>query len=732
MISKRAVEEKWLPPKGTSALPKAVRGKIPKELRYWETSGKEALERRRRIVEEMDVRELAGPELKQVGPWRDYVLQRRTFKGQVVVRTGPSTEVYDLWMEREGKPWHLVVAGDPLAKGKLAAYEDDETGPKLKLAEGGNIDVFDVKKRVEIAPGQPANPTKDTPAFVETADRGQVRTLSEKPEFVKKEFKGGKMKGAWIFTRQEPGASLGEFSRSAGPETKEAEMYTYTCRECEKDFESGEALAEPTCGECGAEGDKAGRRIAGAKVDLIKEIRNLLNTGLDKLKELLGYAEYADLKPSFENLFKDVTGVAAALKELMGEGLLFGEETGFAVKTVGGEPWLFAWSTNAFQDRENEIFSTKGLEDFAARAFEKEDKGSFDFWHIPGSEFARKEWIAVPGRYLAEAGPFLKDRKGARAYYMLTNHPWGHPDIAPEGWGCSPQFRYLPEEKEKGVFENFDITRTSVLPRFAAANIWTGEPEVMTMAISEQQEKAGRAFFGDELFDQIVEKGEAKTKEREEAGTAFKENETPEPETGEKQVAKFAAALRDVAKEVDDEAVKKQLQGAADGLSKGNMKERGGVVRAIAGKLKGDQKKRLQKIAAAMVEGGEYPEPSEEYPAPEEKEVAFPFDLEQVAGAVATQLKSLYEVDMAPLVEGLTATAAKLAAVEERLGEMEKAQEMKAETESPRWVLEMHQRATEAAETEVKEGEPLLEMKPRETPEQGGGKFVNAVFGAPK
>ncbi|MHC4984337.1 MAG: hypothetical protein ACYTF6_14370, partial [Planctomycetota bacterium] len=429
----------------------------------------------------------------------------------------------------------------------------------------------------------------------------------------------------------------------------------------------------------------------------------------------------------------DAEGAGAAFKELMDEGLLFGEETSFAVKTVDGQPWLFTWSTNAFEDRQNEIFSTEGLEDFAARAFKKEDKGRFDFWHIPGSEFGRKEWIAVPGRYLAEAGPFLKNEKGARAFYILTNYPQGHPDIAPEGWGCSPQFRYLPEEKEKGVFENFDITRTSVLPRFAAANLWTGEPEVMTMAISEQQEKAGRAFFGDELYDRIVEEGEAKTKEREAAGTAFKENKTPELETGEKQVARFAAALRDIAKEVDDDEIKKQLQGVADGLTKANMEERGGIARAIAGKLKDDQKERLRIIADAMVEGEEYPEPSEEYPAPEEKEIEFPFDLKQIAEAVAGELKALYEVDMAPFVEGVTVTAAKLAAIEERLGKVESDQAMKAETEAPRWVLKMAERASESDATEVKESDPLLEMKPHESKlEQGGGRFVNAVFSEPK
>jgi len=54
VLSEDAMEKDWLPPKGISALPRKIREKVPKELRYWEVSGKEALERRRTLAERFE------------------------------------------------------------------------------------------------------------------------------------------------------------------------------------------------------------------------------------------------------------------------------------------------------------------------------------------------------------------------------------------------------------------------------------------------------------------------------------------------------------------------------------------------------------------------------------------------------------------------------------------------------------------------------------------------------
>ncbi len=147
-------------------------------------------------------------------------------------------------------------------------------------------------------------------------------------------------------------------------------------------------------------------------------------------------------------------------KEVSEDVVMFDTPSGFAVKTVNGEPWHFTWSTNAFEDREGEIFSTKALEQYVLENEKKEHRGFFNLWHINegqdsfNSDFAEKKWQGVVGRFLVESGPYLDDHKGQSALKFFSKYSDGHPDIAPEGWGCSPEFKFLPEERETGVFDH--------------------------------------------------------------------------------------------------------------------------------------------------------------------------------------------------------------------------------------------------------------------------------------
>ena len=66
------------------------------------------------------------------------------------------------------------------------------------------------------------------------------------------------------------------------------------------------------------------------------------------------------------------------------------------------------------------------------------------------------------GRFLIEAGPFLDNDFGKSAKNFFAQHPESHPEFAPEGWGASVEFLYVPEERENKVYENIHITRTSL------------------------------------------------------------------------------------------------------------------------------------------------------------------------------------------------------------------------------------------------------------------------------
>jgi len=135
----------------------------------------------------------------------------------------------------------------------------------------------------------------------------------------------------------------------------------------------------------------------------------------------------------------------------------------------------------------------------------------------------------------------------------------------------------------------------------------------------------------------------------------------------------------------------------------------------------------LAKIAAAMVEGEDYPAPGEDSLSPKEMGK---FTLEDMAKAV----KELFELDMQPIAEALTAIAADQLEVKERLEKIEKAEALKAQTEVPRFVFSMMKRASEADETIVKEGDELLDKKPQAAPplRQGDGSLASAFFKTPK
>ena len=246
------------------------------------------------------------------------------------------------------------------------------------------------------------------------------------------------------------------------------------------------------------EDSKVGKRIRQSMKDRLKQ-------AWETIKEVMDWAE-----PDEEEM------VAKA----------FGDSSHFAIKQVNGVPWFMSYSANAFEDREGEIFSTKSLEKYVAEAEEVGDKGYFNIWHIgtktnPGlTDFAKIEWQGVIGKFLVEAGPFLDNAKGQAALKFFSEYPESHPDIAPEGWGSSVEYKYLKSERETKVYKNIWKTRTSALPRKVAANTWT---KGTIMALSPEQTQAAKAIFGEDLAQQIIKGAEGATKELEDAGVASKE-----------------------------------------------------------------------------------------------------------------------------------------------------------------------------------------------------------------
>lgn len=204
--------------------------------------------------------------------------------------------------------------------------------------------------------------------------------------------------------------------------------------------------------------------------------------------------------------------------------------TGFKIFEDDNDAYILTWTTNAYQDREGEFFTLKAIEDYVQRNIESEAKGVYQFWHVPGSEFADIVAQVVAGKFLAEIGKFRKDEIGEAFKQFFKQYWQGHPTLAPDGWGCSHGFVYKREDRQDGIYEWFDKKESTILPLNEAANIFTviqlfeGEK---SMELSDKQvaafEEVGKAIKKPNLLQKILDLGKKRTELIDNAGFESKQ-----------------------------------------------------------------------------------------------------------------------------------------------------------------------------------------------------------------
>lgn len=352
---------------------------------------------------------------------------------------------------------------------------------------------------------------------------------------------------------------------------------------------------------------KAGRRVRSEKIGILKEIKAGFDGLMQKVAEVLGWAEYEDRENGKQlRSFKTFKG-------------------------SDGRDWLLTWTTNAFEDRDGEIFETKAIEEYVSRHDEEDVKGEFQFWHLPGSKFGDIRWQGVSGRFLAEAGPFDETKIGQAFKAFFQKYPDGHPAIAPEGWGASHGFKYRAEDRKGGVYRWFEKQETSVLPGSVAANPYNPELEVIQM-LTEKQIQALDEIGGQELVKLVTETGEKRTQELEQAGIAHK---------AKKNVAE---TLRAMADEMDDEGLAKEIRGLAEKVAKSvakGSKEKVDIpeaIKALAEKAEGSDVEKLKSFAADLAKPPEEPAPEPPVEAPVTRA-----EIEEAIGVIGGAVAGLAE-----------------------------------------------------------------------------------------
>jgi hypothetical protein len=236
----------------------------------------------------------------------------------------------------------------------------------------------------------------------------------------------------------------------------------------------------------------------------------------------------------------------------------------YAIKASDGSTWWLQFTSNAFKDREGEIFTTQSLHDYVDRHRDEDTKGQFWYRHIPGTKFGTVQWQAMVGRFLVQAGPFDNMPIGQAFKAFFEQYPNGHPDFAPYGWGTSHGYQFRMKDRfEDGIYNWLEIKESTVLPSHIASNPWSPIPVIINRSkkMNEQEKYELTKIGGQTLVDMVLAQGEGATKDLE-TSIDFKAN-------GDGLVALKAAIS-----EIKDAGLKDMLTAALDDYSEPEKEEK--------------------------------------------------------------------------------------------------------------------------------------------------------------
>lgn len=201
VVSDEAINEKWLPPKGVAALPQKIQKEAPSEGRFWEKeTPAEREEARLRLREWLEGKEGETKVEKQMKT--RFKLLKQTYKGQVVIRFGPSTTLF--WFLLEEPRLVLVLDNDPRIRRAVAGWEMD---PKY-------FDLLIDLQDTDVEPGTELNPTKDTPSRITVEDSGEAVVMEQQPGFLRLRLDGSELKGYYICSWEDEDSPIVLFSQA--------------------------------------------------------------------------------------------------------------------------------------------------------------------------------------------------------------------------------------------------------------------------------------------------------------------------------------------------------------------------------------------------------------------------------------------------------------------------------------------------------------------------------------
>ena len=237
------------------------------------------------------------------------------------------------------------------------------------------------------------------------------------------------------------------------------------------------------------------------------------------------------------------------------------KESSFRVfkDATGNMRWV-AQSSTAFQDRDQEIVSTKALADDCAFADSTGQYGPLRWWHTPGLELGDCDFNAMHGRVLIESGTF---RSPAIAQKVAAS----------DGLEISIGFLHLPTEPDaSGVFHHIRRFERSLVPRGKASNRFTAFSVKETIPMDETKIAYLRTElkFSDAEIAEIQATAAATEKAADEQQVAYKADEPEYPDvvlngiTYKAFPPKAAAASAPIEGSSEEEAAESPEEAAAE------------------------------------------------------------------------------------------------------------------------------------------------------------------------
>lgn len=198
--------------------------------------------------------------------------------------------------------------------------------------------------------------------------------------------------------------------------------------------------------------------------------------------------------------------------------------------TAGKWRWILK-SSNAFEDREGEIVTTKALEKDVARTDRTGEYGPLRWWHVGtpvwknpldwrsvragrGVDIGDCDFSAMDGPMLIESGTFKSDAIGEAIASKMQKYRaslgFSHP---------------LDQPDHEKLFHNINRFERSLTPANRASNLRTGLVVTKERTMDPAKLAAFKEAVGDDIAAQVLQDSQSTTKEARAAGIREKAEE---------------------------------------------------------------------------------------------------------------------------------------------------------------------------------------------------------------